>query len=80
MAAVATLAILGTAFDYLASLLGARSAGASRWGLLGAAVGLLAGLPLGLVGLVIGPAAGAMLFEYAKDTIYADRPRPASAC
>jgi uncharacterized protein YqgC (DUF456 family) len=66
--AIAALAVLGTVFDYLAGVLGARRAGASRWGLVGAVVGLLAGLPLGLIGLVVGPVAGAMAFEYAKDT------------
>lgn len=66
--ALAALALLGSIFDYAAGLLGARRAGASRWGLIGSVAGLLAGLPLGIIGLVFGPVLGAMLFEYAKDT------------
>ncbi|MGE3840493.1 MAG: DUF456 domain-containing protein [Vicinamibacterales bacterium] len=66
--AVAVLGLLGAAFDYAAGLLGAKRAGASRWGLFGALVGMLAGLPFGLIGLVIGPGLGAMAFEYVKDT------------
>ncbi len=66
--AIGTLALVGAALDYAAGLLGARRAGASRWGLFGAVVGMLAGLPFGLFGLVLGPGLGAMAFEYAKDT------------
>jgi uncharacterized protein YqgC (DUF456 family) len=66
--AVGVLAVAGAFFDYLAGVLGAKRAGASRWGLLGAIVGLVVGLFLGLPGLILGPGLGAMLFEYAKDT------------
>jgi uncharacterized protein YqgC (DUF456 family) len=48
----------------LANLLGARAAGGSRAGVLGAALGLLAGLFLaGPVGLLLGPFVGAVVFE-----------------
>lgn len=67
LTAVAVLGLLGAAFDYAAGLLGATRAGASRWGLFGAVVGMLAGLPFGLLGLVVGPGLGAMAFEYVKD-------------
>lgn len=53
--------------DYTAGIVGARTFGASYWGLLGAFLGLLAGIPLGLAGLILGPIAGAVLLEYLKD-------------
>jgi hypothetical protein len=53
--------------DYTAGVVGARTFGASYWGLLGAFLGLLVGLPLGLPGLILGPIAGAVLLEYLKD-------------
>jgi uncharacterized protein YqgC (DUF456 family) len=65
---IGVLALIGTVFDVLAGLLGARRLGASRWGLLGASLGLLAGLPFGLPGLVLGPGLGAMLLEYLRDS------------
>jgi len=64
---IAALALLGSAIDYAASVLGARHGGASRWGLLGAVAGLIVGLPFGLPGLILGPALGAVLLEYARD-------------
>lgn len=65
--AIGVLAVVGTVFDYLAGVLGARHGGASRWGLVGAVAGLIVGLPFGLFGLVLGPGIGAMLLEYAND-------------
>jgi uncharacterized protein YqgC (DUF456 family) len=62
------LAAIGSVFDYTAGLLGAKRAGASRWGLAGAVIGLIVGVPFGLIGLVLGPGVGAVLFEYARDT------------
>ena len=56
-----------TAVDWGASVLGAKAFGASRWAIVGSAVGLLVGLFLGLPGIVLGPAVGALAFEYAKD-------------
>jgi uncharacterized protein YqgC (DUF456 family) len=53
--------------DYTAAALGAKRVGASRWGVAGAFVGLLAGLPFGLVGILLGPFVGAALFEYLRD-------------
>jgi uncharacterized protein YqgC (DUF456 family) len=64
---IALLALTGTAADYAATLLGARKAGASKWGMAGAVIGLLAGLPFGLPGIVLGPAIGATALEYFKD-------------
>ncbi len=56
-----------TAVDVAASVLGARAFGASRWALIGSGVGLVVGLFLGLPGIVLGPALGALAFEYLKD-------------
>jgi hypothetical protein len=67
---VAACAALGVAIwvvDLAAGVLGARVFGASRWAVIGSAVGLLAGLFLGLPGIVLGPAVGALVFEYARD-------------
>jgi uncharacterized protein YqgC (DUF456 family) len=51
-------------FGMLANLLGARAAGGSRAGALGAALGLLVGLFLGgPIGLLIGPFVGAVVCE-----------------
>jgi uncharacterized protein len=68
LVAIGVLAAIGTVFDFLAGVLGAKRAGVSRWGLIGSVGGLLIGLPFGLPGLVLGPGIGAMLLEYAKDT------------
>jgi uncharacterized protein YqgC (DUF456 family) len=67
---VALAVILGAAIwavDLLASALGTRWSGASRWAMVGAAVGLLAGLAFGFPGVLLGPAVGALVFEYARN-------------
>ncbi len=56
-----------TAVDWAASVLGAKAFGASKWAVIGSAVGLVAGLFLGLPGIILGPPVGALAFEYAKD-------------
>ncbi len=61
------LALMIFIIDYLAGVIGARRFGASYWGLLGAFVGFLGGLPFGLPGLILGPIVGAVLLEYSKD-------------
>ncbi len=65
--ACAVLAALIWAVDLAAGILGARAFGASRWAIVGSGVGLLVGLFLGLPGIVLGPAVGALAFEYARD-------------
>jgi uncharacterized protein len=59
--------------DFLAGYLGAQKAGASKWGQIGAIVGMIVGflgllpaLPFGgpLVGLLVGPFCGAIVGEY----------------
>jgi uncharacterized protein YqgC (DUF456 family) len=64
---IGLLGAAGVVLDQAASLFGARTAGASKWGVLGAVAGLLLGLPLGLPGIVLGPAVGATVFEYYKN-------------
>jgi uncharacterized protein YqgC (DUF456 family) len=67
VAACAVLGGLVWAVDLAAGVLGAKAFGASRWAVIGSGVGLLAGLFLGLPGIVLGPAIGALAFEYARD-------------
>jgi uncharacterized protein YqgC (DUF456 family) len=69
---VPTLVLLGViaaatyAVDLAASALGAKRAGASTRAVVGAALGTLVGLFLGLPGLILGPLAGAILLEWTK--------------
>lgn len=60
---VALLAVLAWVLDYVAGLLGARRAGASRQAIAGAALGTVAGLFTGLVGLLFMPLVGAAVGE-----------------
>lgn len=60
---LALLALLSVVVDLLASVLGAQRVGASRGGLLGAAVGTLVGLFFGLPGILFGPLIGAVAGE-----------------
>ena len=56
---LAVLAIVGIAIDYVAAALSARRVGASRQGIIGAALGTIAGVFTGLWGLVFMPLVGA---------------------
>lgn len=58
------LAVLAWVLDYAAGLLGARRAGASKQALLGAAVGTVVGLFMGIVGVLLMPLVGAAVGEY----------------
>lgn len=61
------MALLAYAVDLAAGALGAKKFGASRLAVLGAAIGTLAGLFLGLPGLVLGPFVGGAAGElYAR--------------
>ena len=64
LAVVAVLAVLSWVLDYVAGLLGARRAGASRQALWGAAIGTVVGLFMGLVGVLFMPFVGAAVGEY----------------
>ena len=57
------LMILAYVVDFASGAIGARWFGASRWGIAGALVGGVAGLFFAPLGLIIGPLAGALLFE-----------------
>ena len=65
--AVALISIVIFAVDYVATLLGAKAFGASRWAIVGGAIGLVVGMFLGVPGIIFGPAIGAVAFEYAKN-------------
>lgn len=65
--------LLSLGVDFLAGYLGAKKAGASKWGQIGAIVGLVVGflgllptLPFGgpLLGILLGPLLGAIIGEY----------------
>jgi uncharacterized protein len=64
---VAVLALLAFAADYVAAMLGAKKAGASRLAVAGAAVGTLAGVFTGFVGLLFMPLVGAAIGEFISD-------------
>lgn len=64
VAAVSVLALLAWGLDYVAGLLGARRAGASRQAVVGAALGTLAGLFMGFVGVLFMPLVGAAAGEF----------------
>ncbi|MCJ7495961.1 MAG: DUF456 domain-containing protein [Deltaproteobacteria bacterium] len=56
--------VLSQILDYLASILGAKKFGASRWGMSGAFLGGIIGLfSGGILGILIGPFIGALLLE-----------------
>jgi uncharacterized protein YqgC (DUF456 family) len=65
--AAAVIGLVMMAVDFIAGALGARAFGGSKWALLGASLGFLVGLFLGLPGILLGPAVGAIALEYAKD-------------
>lgn len=67
IAVAAVLAVFIMAVDWIAGVLGAKVFGASKWAVLGAGVGVLAGIFFGLPGIILGPAAGAVAFEYWKN-------------
>jgi uncharacterized protein len=64
---LAIVAAIGLIADNVAGVWGARLGGASGWGVLGSALGALAGIPFGLPGLILGAPVGAMILEYVKN-------------
>jgi uncharacterized protein YqgC (DUF456 family) len=64
MGVITLLAVLAFATDYVAALLGAKKVGASRWALIGAAVGTVVGLLAGVVGVLVLPFVGAVAGEW----------------
>jgi hypothetical protein len=61
---LAVLAVLGVVVDYVATAMSAKRAGASRQGIIGAAIGTLVGIFTGFWGLLFMPLAGAAIGEY----------------
>ena len=57
------LTVIALAIDFVAGVLGAKKVGASRYAVIGAALGTLLGLFLGLPGLLLGPFVGALSGE-----------------
>ena len=58
IAVLAVLALIGMAVDYVAASMSAQRAGASREGVIGAALGTVAGIFTGLIGLAVHAARG----------------------
>jgi uncharacterized protein len=63
LAALAALTALTYVLDVVATAVGARRFGTSWWGVAGAFLGTVAGLFLGLPGLLVGPFLGAFAAE-----------------
>lgn len=61
---ITVLAILAWLMDYVSAMLGAKRAGASRQAIIGAAIGTVAGIFLGIVGVLFMPLVGAAIGEY----------------
>ncbi|MGZ9057804.1 MAG: DUF456 domain-containing protein [Burkholderiaceae bacterium] len=61
---LAVLAVVGIVIDYVAAALSAKRAGASKEGIIGAAIGTLAGIATGLWGLLFMPLVGAAVGEF----------------
>jgi uncharacterized protein YqgC (DUF456 family) len=57
------LTLLSFAVDFLATSMGAKRVGASKWAVVGSALGTLAGLFFGIPGLILGPFLGAVAGE-----------------
>ena len=64
LACAGVLAALTWVVDFAAAAVGARRVGASPWAVAGAAIGTVAGIFTGLVGLLFLPLAGAAIGEY----------------
>ena len=61
---LAVLAVIGIVIDYIAAAISAKRAGASKQGIIGAAIGTVAGVFSGLWGLVFMPLVGAAVGEF----------------
>src|SRR3954451_4212080 len=63
IAALVVLALLSYALDFLASYVGAKYFGATKWGVIGAVIGGIAGIFTGFVTLLVLPIVGAIIGE-----------------
>ena len=64
VAIIAVLALIAWATDYVATVMGAKKAGASTLAIVGAALGTIAGIFMGLIGVLFMPFVGAVIGEY----------------
>lgn len=64
VAAVTALAVLSWIADYASAVLGAKRAGASRQAIWGAAIGTVAGIFMGIIGVFFMPLVGAAAGEW----------------
>jgi len=73
--ALGVLALIGIAIDYAATTIAAQKAGASKLGLIGAAVGTVVGLFMGIIGVFFLPLVGAAIGEFIarRDALRAGR-------
>jgi len=58
------LMLVSYLFDFLGSYFGAKYFGATKWGALGAVLGMVVGLFFGIIGLFAGPVIGAIAGEF----------------
>ena len=72
---LAVLTVIGFVVDYVAQMMSAQRAGATPLGMAGAAVGTIAGVFTGLIGLLFMPLAGAAIGEFIahRDALRAGR-------
>ncbi len=61
---ITAIAVLAWALDFVAGLMGAKRAGASKLALVGAALGTVVGIFVGMVGVLFMPLLGAAIGEY----------------
>lgn len=61
---VAVLAVIAWVMDYVSGVLGARKVGASRQAVIGAALGTVAGIFFGFIGVLFLPLVGAAVGEF----------------
>jgi uncharacterized protein len=64
---IGVLAVIAWVTDYVATLFGAKKAGASTLALLGAAIGTVLGIFMGLIGVLFMPLVGAALGQYLSE-------------
>lgn len=64
---IAVLAVIAWVTDYVATLMGAKKAGASKLALIGAAIGTVLGIFTGLIGLLFMPLIGAAIGQYLSE-------------
>jgi uncharacterized protein YqgC (DUF456 family) len=61
---IAVLAVLAWVTDYVATVMGAKKAGASTLAIVGAALGTIIGIFMGLIGVLFMPFVGAVIGEF----------------